>query len=109
MAGNILEDTIIENGGVVMAQGGSFVNLTSTVTSSAASLVKSGAGFLHAVIVNSTAAGLVTIWDSTTLTGTKIGTLKASIVEGTYVYDVKFSTGLQVTSPNSANLTIVYR
>ena len=106
----ILEDTLVEGGRVVTAEGGSFKNIIATTTSSATlSLVKSGAGFLHAVIVNSTAAGAVTIYDNTAASGTKVGTLKASVVEGSYIYNVKFSTGLWIDNASNMNLTISYR
>lgn len=106
----ILEDTILEAGRLVMAQGGSFKNITTTTNGSATlSLVKSGAGFLHAIIVNTTANGAITIYDNTAQSGTKIGTLKASVAEGTYQYDVKFSNGLTVVTATNPNITISYR
>ena len=55
----------------------SFKNITNTSTTAA--LVKTGAGVLHAVVVNTTAAGTVPIYDNTAGSGTLVGTLKASI------------------------------
>lgn len=108
MAGNILEDTQVNSGAVnVQPIFPSFTNILTTTT--AAALVKTGAGFLHAVIVNKTAAGAVIVVDGTTGGGTMIGTLKASIVEGSYIYDVKFTTGLYVRPAGVGDYTIVYR
>ena len=106
----ILEDTIIESGRLVTADGGSFKNITATTSGSASlSLVKSGSGFLHAIIVNTTTAGAITIYDNTAPSGTTIGLLKASVVEGSYVYNVKFVTGLSVVTASNSNITISYR
>lgn len=60
-------------------------------------------GTLHSVIVNTTAAGTVTLADSV---GT-IAVLKASIAEGTYVYDVDVSTFLTVTQTAASDITVV--
>lgn len=78
--------------------------ITNTTTT-----VKSGAGFLHSIVVNTTSAGAVTIYDNTAGSGTKIGTMKASIAEGTYIYDVSFATGLTIVTAGASDLTISYR
>lgn len=107
---SILEDATIESGRVLVQEGGSFKNIIATTTNSATLYqVKTSGGFLHAIIVNSTAAGAVTIYDNTALSGTKIGTLKASIAERTYIYNVKFDTGLSIDNASNMNLTVVYR
>jgi hypothetical protein len=110
---NILEDTIVDKGCINTAPSGgglTFKNLIATSTDTTSSLVNSGATFLHAIIVNTTAAGAVTIYDGVgPTTGTKVGTLKASVVEGTYTYNVPLSTGLTVTAASNSDITIVYK
>jgi len=59
-------------------------------------------GTLHAVVVNTTAAGTVTLADSK---GT-IAVLKASIAEGTYYYDIDVGL-LTVTQTAASDITVV--
>lgn len=92
----------------------SFKNITQTTIDSPSSaysgIVKSGAGFLGSIIINSTAAGTVTIYDGIKVTGaTKIGVMKASIAEGVYQYNCKFTTGLFIITGTNTNLTAIYR
>lgn len=84
---------------------GTYANIATNTTTT----VKGGAGFLHRIIVNTTAAGAVTIYDNTAGSGTKIATLKSSIAEGSYEYNVAFSTGLTIVTAAASDLTIVYR
>ena len=86
-----------------------FKNITDTTVATA--LVKTGAGLLRAIVVNSTAAGAMPVYNGLTgTTGTPtIATLKASIVEGTYVYNTAFTTGLYVRPAGAGNYTIIYR
>lgn len=78
------------------------------VTSGAVT-VKASKGFLHSIIVNTTAAGTITVFDSLSGSGTKIATLKASIAEGSYIYDCAFATGLTVVLGASSDITVTYR
>jgi hypothetical protein len=107
MAGGILEDGKVEKGALHTTPGDSlsFLNMATTVST----VVKSGAGMLHAIIINSTAAGTITVYDNTAGSGTKIATLKSSIVEGTYTFNLKFDTGLYVIPAAASNVTYVYR
>lgn len=104
--GNILEDLTIRDGVLDANPGGfSFTNLSDTVSQ----VIKSGAGMLHAIVINASAAGIVTIYDNTVGSGTKIATLKSSLAEHTYIYDIKFSTGLYVIPAATVNITYIYR
>lgn len=103
--GNILEDADVESNRLVVAQGKSFLNIADT----ASTLVKSGAGYLHAIIVNNSPAGSLTVYDNTAGSGTKIATLKASITEGTYTFNCQFDNGLYVIPAAVGDYTIVYR
>lgn len=82
------------------------------ITTDATTTVETGPGFLHTVCVNTPAAtGTVTIYDSTTGSGTKIGTITsfASTV-GCLVYDVAFWTGLTVVTATAApDITVSFR
>ena len=84
-------------------QGFKATNVTSATTTT-----PSGAKFLHAIVVNTTDAGTITLYDNTAASGTKIGTMKASIVEGTYVYNTVLTTGLTVVTGAASDITIVW-
>jgi hypothetical protein len=75
---------------------------TVTVGCDASQAVLDGPGTLHAVVVNSTAAGTVTLADSK---GT-IAVLKASIAEGTYTYDIDVGF-LTVTQTAASDITVI--
>lgn len=62
-------------------------------------------GVLHSVVIGETAAGTVTISDAT---GT-IAILKASIVEGTYLFDIAYTGFLKVITAGASKLTVNYR
>jgi len=70
--------------------------------------VKSGSGHLHSIVLGATAAGAITVYDNTAGSGTVIATLKASIVEGTYLFDCQFSTGLTIVTAAASDLTVTY-
>ncbi len=84
------------------------------MTTAATLLVKTGAGVLHAIIVNTPVAnGTIELDDALTNTTPIIGkvTLPAALVnEGpqTAIYDVAFTTGLSITTTGTMDITIVY-
>lgn len=78
------------------------------ITTGTTTTVKSGVGILKSVTVNTTAAGAITIYDNTAGSGTKIGTLKSSVVEGTYDYNVAFGTGLTIVTAAASDITVSY-
>lgn len=77
----------------------------STATTTA---VKSGAGVLKAITVGETAAGAITVYDNTSAAGTVIAVLKASVVEGTYEFNVAYSTGLTIVTAGASKITVSY-
>lgn len=74
--------------------------------------VKSGAGVLHSVSINSagTVASTVTISDSTSAGTPLIATINA-LVTGYFIFDAAFATGLRITTTGTVapNVTITYR
>ncbi len=81
----------------------------SNITSATTTTVKSGAGFLHAITVNTTAAGAITVYDNTAGSGTKVATLKSSVGEQTFIFDVTFGTGLTIVTAAASDITVSYR
>lgn len=94
-----------QSGTWTVGESNSFNNITSNTTT----VVKSGAGVLAKLTINTTAAGAITIYDNTAASGTKIATLPASAVVGTYDYDVAFATGLTIVTAASSDITVSYR
>ncbi len=93
------------DGSSISGTGLSFSNITTATTTT----VKSGSGLLHTLSINSTAAGTITIYDNTAASGTKIATIKASVVEQTYIYDIAFTTGLTIVTGAASDITVSYR
>mgnify|MGYP000987332937 CR=1 FL=1 len=79
------------------------------ISSATTTQVKTGAGVLHSIVVGETTAGAISIIDNTTGSTVNIGQLKASIVEGTYEFDVAFSAGLRIITAGASKITVVYR
>lgn len=88
-----------------------YTNITSATTTT----VKSGAGFLHSIVVNLPVAnGVITLYDNTAGSGTKIGTITfgatvLSDVAKAVIFNVKFTTGLTIVTSASTDLTISTR
>jgi len=71
----------------------------------AVNVVATSGGVLHAVTINTTAAGIITIADSK---GT-IAVLPASVAVGShFVYDVAFSGYLRVEPAAASNITVIH-
>jgi hypothetical protein len=83
---------------------GNYQNITSATTTT----VESGSGVLRRIVLGTTAAGAITIYDNTAGSGTKIATLKASIAEGVYTFDCRFSTGLTIVTAGASDLTVIW-
>ncbi len=90
------------------AVGYSYLNITGQATT----VVKTGAGILHALNINTpTATAVITIYDNTAGSGTIIGkyTIAASPQPTSVVYDAAFSTGLTiVTATASSDITVTF-
>lgn len=81
-----------------------YANISTATTTT----VKSGTGTLQRIVVNSTAAGAITVYDNTAGSGTKIATLKASIGEGTYTFGATFNKGLTIVTAAASDITVIY-
>jgi hypothetical protein len=63
-----------------------------------------GGGTFHGIAVNTTAAAAVTVSDS----GGTIATLKSSIAEGVYIFDVPFSGFLKIATTSTNDVTAIH-
>ncbi len=81
-----------------------YTNISTNTTTT----IFTGKGFLHSIVVNTTAAGSIKIIDNTTGTTANVGTLKASVAEGTYLYDVAISAGLIIITAGASDITVAW-
>lgn len=90
-------------------RGWQYSNQTATTTGVT---IKTGKGMLHAITFNNpVATGVITLYDNTAASGTKIATITvpASPQPVTLTYDIAFTNGLEVVIATAAqDLTISY-
>ena len=81
--------------------------------SNATTTIKSGAGVLKRVTVNTlgSASNTCTIYDNTAGSGTIIAVIDPTLARGIFEYDLVFNTGLTIVTATgtAADLTIVYQ
>lgn len=85
----------------------------SNITSGSTTTIKSGAGVLGSVIVNAAVSlGVITIYDNTSASGTKIATIThpLTLLSSQYslLFNCKFTTGLTVVTSLGDNVTVTY-
>ena len=78
------------------------------IASATTTQVVSGKCRLIAIIVNATAAGTIGIIDNTTGTTVNVGQLKASVVEGTYLYNCAMDKGIRIVTAAASDITVVW-
>ena len=88
--------------GLPIGYSASYSNLINNATS----IIKSGAGILHTVVVNTLGTTpTIQLFDNTAASGTKIGLITPTVT-GTYDYDVSFNTGLTIVTTGTAGSDI---
>lgn len=106
------QTSIPVNQGAATTGGYSFLNIAA---GQATTTVKSGAGTLHAIVLNSaaTATNTTTIYDNTAASGTVIGrpAVTTATVPTTLIYDLAFATGLTIitATANGGDMTVMYK
>ncbi len=81
----------------------------SNIKTATTTQVSTGPRTLVAITVNTTAAGAISIIDGTSGTTANIGTLKASILEGTYWFNVACGTGIRIVTAGASDITVIYK
>ena len=79
------------------------------ISTATTTVVKTGAGLLHAIVVTETTAFTIIVYDNTAASGTILASFVASIAPGTYRFDALFTTGLTIITAGASKLTVVYR
>jgi hypothetical protein len=85
--------------------------LYKNITGNGTTIIRAGSGKLKRITVNTPGTlSQMTIYDSATGTGTKIGTANTVLGQVSLQYDIAFNTGLTIvtTGTLSADLTVVY-
>lgn len=107
-SGGVLGMTGVSN--QASPSGGYSYNHIATATTTT---VKSGVGTLHSITVNSlgTVASTLTVYDSTTGSGTIIAIINSLSITGTLTFDVAFATGLTIVSTGTVapDVTVSYK
>ena len=80
--------------------------LSVNITTGTTTTVCPTGGVLHYIVVNTTAAGTIIFNNGTG--GTTLGTLKASVAEGTYRYHIVFDKNLSIITGAASDITVVY-
>ena len=83
------------------------------ITSGSTTTIKTGAGILGSIVVNSAVSlGTITVYDNTAASGTKIATIThpLTLLSSQYVlmFNSKFATGLTVVTSLGDNITVTY-
>lgn len=84
--------------------GNKFNNITTATTT----VVKSRSGILKNIVINTTAAGAITVYDNTAGSGSKIATFPVSAVVGTYSYNARFVNGLTIVTAGASDITVTF-
>lgn len=71
--------------------------------------VFTGPGVFGGIIINTTAAGAISLIDNTGGSTVNIGSLKASVAEGTYMYNCQIAAGLRVILAGATDATILWK
>lgn len=83
------------------------------IATATTTVVKSGAGSLHSIIVNTkgTVASTITAYDNTAGSGTVIAVIDSLTLSGLFTYDIAFTTGLTLVTTGTVapDITVSYR
>lgn len=71
-------------------------------------VVKSGSGYFHTLVINTTVASTIVLYDGTSATGRVIASLQASAGLGTYFYGLNFLNGLTIVTAGDSDITVSY-
>lgn len=78
------------------------------IASATTTQVFTGTGVLKAIVVNTTAAGTIGIIDGISGSTVNVGQLVASVVPGTYEYNITIANGLRIVTGAASDITVVW-
>lgn len=87
-------------------QGFNYTHITSATTT----VIRTGKGRLHSIVINTSTAGTITVGDNTTTGGTIIAVITAiaSVGPAVCLYDVDFNTGLTIVTSATVDITVCW-
>jgi hypothetical protein len=84
-------------------------NTNTYISTATTTVVKTGAGLLHTLVVNGGTAGTVIVYDNTAASGTILASFDSTNALATYVFDCSFSTGLTVVTSAATKVSVNWR
>ena len=82
---------------------------SSYISTATTTVVKSGAGHLHSLVVNGGTAGTIIGYDNTAASGTILFSFDSTNALNTYMFDVSFAVGLTIVTSAATKLSVSYR
>ncbi len=81
-------------------------NYISTATTT---VIKTGAGMLHRIVVEGGTAGTIIIYDNTAGSGTTIASFDSTAALMSYEFNTAFGTGLTIVTAAATKITVSFR
>lgn len=79
------------------------------ISTASTNTIKTGAGFLHTIVVQGGTAGTIIVYDNTAASGTIITSFDSTNALATYTFDCTFSVGLTVVTSAATKVAITSR
>lgn len=67
-----------------------------------------GRANLKAIVVNTTAAGSITVIDAVSGSTPVVAVLQASVLPGTFVYENVMTAGIRITTAGASDITVIW-
>ena len=86
-----------------------FRNNGTYISTATTTVVKTGAGLLHTIVVQGGTTGTIIGYDNTAASGTILFSFDTTVALATYTFDVSFAVGLTVVTSANTKLTVSAR
>lgn len=86
-----------------------FRNNATYISTATTTVVKTGAGLLHTIVVQGGTTGTIIGYDNTAASGTILFSFDTTVALATYTFDVSFAIGLTVVTSANTKLTVSAR
>ena len=86
-----------------------FRNNATYISTATTTVVKTGAGLLHTIVVQGGTTGTIIGYDNTAAGGTILFSFDTTVALATYTFDVSFAVGLTVVTSAATKLTVSAR
>lgn len=86
-----------------------FRNNATYISTATTTVVKTGAGLLHTIVVQGGTTGTIIGYDNTSASGTILFSFDTTVALATYTFDVSFAIGLTIVTSANTKLTVSAR